>query len=176
VENVGLALPAQERSQRLRVAVDESRIGQLLQLLVVAEDSLYLWQTVRIQRAQVSEPEHSPDVISSAKAQMRDDLKADGEVIKDLRKALISYGELRPLEVHGFRSRHRLQHDLERCRCDLDQFVEARRLQVEAWPDIRQPTLRDARQELGHRSVQAAQAARQVGARLLICLRSGPAE
>jgi hypothetical protein len=163
VQSLDGATDAHERSEQLRQAVGDNRLGEVLQLLVVAEDSLYLWQRLRIQRAATSDPEHLEHITTSAKDQLAGDLKADADLNEALRRMLTEYSVLRPLEVHRRWSRTRLERQLRELQADLDEFVEARRIQIAAWPDITQPTLRDAGQELQRRAIEAGHAAQDAG-------------
>lgn len=157
------AKDAHDRSGQLKQAVQTNRLGEVLQLLVVAEDSLYLWQRLRIERARTADAAHLEHIVDSARAQLTDDLKADGELVEALRRMLVEYSVLRPLEVHRRWSRASLERYLRALQGDLDQFVDARRIQIAAWPDINQPTLRDAREELRRRAVEAGHATKEVG-------------
>ena len=136
----------------------------MLELLVVAEDSLYLWQRLRIERTRATEPEHLGSIVDSARTQLREDLRADGELAGDLSAALVTYANLRPLEVHRRWSRKRLEASVGRLRGELDEFVAARRMQAIEWPSFEQPTLVDARDELQRRANETGKAVRHVGA------------
>jgi hypothetical protein len=165
VDNLDAGLPAQERSKRLRQAVEESRLGEVFQLLVVAEDSVYLWERLRIERARTRDSEQVSSIVESSQRRLTEDLRADGELVHDLRQSLTSYGTLRPLEVHRFRSRDKLERDVGLLRQELDEFVSARRMQVASWPPIGRPSLTDARQEIRRRAIETGHAARDVSAR-----------
>lgn len=162
-----------DRAKQVRAAAVEEHLGEVLQMLVVAEDSLYRWQRLRIERARTTEPENLEHIVRSAREHLAADLKADAELVRDLREALVEYGKPHPLEAPRFRSRKKIAEALPDLRGQVDQFVEARRLQVETWPAIEQPTLRDARHEIGRLTVEAGQAARHGGAEVIQLTRAG---
>src|SRR5690606_2873409 len=58
--------PVHERADYLRKALEDNRLGETLHLLVVSEQSLYLWQRLRIARVQATEPEHLQIVLDDA--------------------------------------------------------------------------------------------------------------
>lgn len=153
---------AKKRASGLHELVDESRLGEVLQLLVVAEDSHYLWQRLRIERSRTSDPDHVGEIIESARRLLREDLKADRHLILGLQEWLAEYGSLKPLEIHRVLSRNKLEADVPRARQELDEFVEARRLQVASWPGLERPTLQDAQAEVRRRATQVRDGVREL--------------
>ena len=98
--------------QGLHEMADDSRLGEVLQLLVVAEDSHYLWQRLRIERSRTSDPDQVAEIVESARRQLREDLKADVEFVRGLQEWLVEYGKLKPLEIHRILSRNKLEADV----------------------------------------------------------------
>jgi hypothetical protein len=64
VSDLPTGLKADERAARLHSVVKEGRLGEVLRLLVVAEQSLYLWQRLRVERVQRTEPEYLDQAIA----------------------------------------------------------------------------------------------------------------
>ncbi|MEQ3553903.1 hypothetical protein WIS52_25800 [Pseudonocardia nematodicida] len=116
----------------------------MLRLLVVAEQSLYLWQQLRIARVSSVEPDVLEDAVADAHAVLAEHLEADGALVANLRPALDAYGVLKPTEFHRSRSGRRLRSSVESLRHDLDYFVTARGVQIEGWVPLVSPTVRDA--------------------------------
>ena len=162
VDNLVHTQGAKKRAGGLHELVDESRLGEVLQLLVVAEDSHYLWQRLRIGRSRTSDPDHVGEIIESARRLLCEDLKADHDLILGLQEWLVEYGSLKPLEIHRVLSRNKLEADVPRVRQELDEFVEARRLQVASWPDLERPTLQDAQAEVRRRAIQVRDGVREL--------------
>lgn len=90
IDGFDASRPVQERASYLQKAVEDNRLGESLELLVIAEDSLYLWQRLRIERVKHTEPEHLELVVASARKMLADHLAADGELL--LRGRLNSRG------------------------------------------------------------------------------------
>jgi hypothetical protein len=64
--------------------------------------------------------------------------------------------------LHRVLSRNKLEADVPRVRQELDEFVEARRLQVASWPDLERPTLQDAQAEVRRRAIQVRDGVREL--------------
>jgi hypothetical protein len=144
---------AQERARRLRNLVDGGQIGLMLQLLVLAEDSYYQWQRLRLERVRVVEPAHLAGVIARANEQLAADLRRDSEMVELLQARLAAYAKQRPLErLHPLAARD-LEANMTSLRQDVDAFAAARRVQISGWADSIRPTLSDAVQELRDRTV-----------------------
>ncbi|MEO6500533.1 MAG: hypothetical protein ABIQ09_01320 [Jatrophihabitantaceae bacterium] len=159
--------PAPERANALRTAIADNRLGEVLQLLVLAEDSHYLWQRLRIERARVTEPANVENVVESAQQQLQEDMHLDGVMLRDLRDALMDYATLRPLEIHRRWSGIKLEGDVQQFRSDLDEFVAARRMQITSWPEFQRPTIRDWGRQVQEQTVEAGRAAKGAGAKAI---------
>ena len=57
---------------------------------MVAEDSHYLWQRLRIERSRTSDPEQVAAIVESARRHLREDLEADVEFVADCGSGLSS--------------------------------------------------------------------------------------
>ena len=135
---------ADDRAVRLDRVVRAGRLGEVLQLLVVAEQSLYLWQRVRLEQVRSREPDLLGHAVADADGVLAEHARADGELVTGLRSRLREYGELRVREFHRIFSGRRLHVQLAALREDLDEFSTARGLQIEAWEPLVAPTARDA--------------------------------
>jgi len=141
----------------LRNLLDSGQIGLMLQLLVLAEDSYYQWQRLRLERVRVIETDHLAGVIARANEQLAADLRRDSEMVGLLQARLATYAAQRPLErLHPLASRD-LQATMTSLRHDIEAFADARRVQVSSWSVLTQPTLRDAIQELRDRTAATGQ-------------------
>jgi len=141
----------------LRNLLDSGQIGLMLQLLVLAEDSYYQWQRLRLERVRVIETDHLAGVIARANEQLAADLRRDSEMVGLLQARLATYAAQRPLErLHPLASRD-LHATMTSLRHDIEAFADARRVQVSSWSVLTQPTLRDAIQELRDRTAATGQ-------------------
>ncbi len=144
VRSLPLDAPAGERARKLRRLVSKRRFSEALGLLVVAQQSLYLWQRLRLMHMQAREPEHLPQANGEARELLSAHEEADGELVADLYHALSSYGALRPLEVHRRLSKRKLRDDVTVLRVAFVAFAGARNAQVSSWPEMQDPKMRDA--------------------------------
>lgn len=165
VEGLRPELPAQDRADKLNSAVRDNRLGETLQLLLVAEDSLYLWQTLRIERVSATEPENISAVTESARQQLREHGQRDGELVAMVVESLKSYATIRPLELHRVFSARGLRRDVASLNADLESFAGARHLQVVSWQEQPAPTLREAADELRARALESRRAVRALGSK-----------
>nr|WP_296777437.1 hypothetical protein [Rhodococcus sp. (in: high G+C Gram-positive bacteria)] len=135
---------ADDRADLLAKAVQKDRLGETLQLLLIAQESLFLWQRIRVERVELREGDHLPQVLESAKATLREHLAADVALVADLRSTLDTYGTLRVSEFHRKLSARRLKKNLTPLRADIDSFVTSRALQVAEWNEPKNPGVLDA--------------------------------
>jgi hypothetical protein len=148
IEVLDVDAPAQERAKRLRSVVDSGQVGLMLQLLVLAEDSYYQWQRLRLERVRLDEPNHLEGVIARANKQLSADFGRDGEMVDLLQTKLTAYATQRPLErLHPLAARD-LSANLTALQEDLQAFADARRVQIAGWSGLARPTVGDAMREL----------------------------
>ncbi|ORI21142.1 hypothetical protein [Rhodococcus sp. 1168] len=135
---------ADDRADLLEKAVRKDRLGETLQLLLIAQESLFLWQRIRVERVELREDDHIPQVLESAKATLREHLAADVVLVANLRSTLGTYGTLRVSEFHRKLSARSLKKNLTPLRADIDSFVTSRALQVARWNEPTNPGVLDA--------------------------------
>ncbi|WP_167325951.1 hypothetical protein [Rhodococcoides fascians] len=152
---------ADDRADLLAKAVQKDRLGETLQLLLIAQESLFLWQRIRVERVELREEEHLPQVLESAKAALREHLGADVALVADLRSTLDTYGTLRVSEFHRKLSARRLKKNLTPLRADIDSFVASRALQVAQWNEPKNPGVLDALRALKNAGDNAVDASVQ---------------
>ncbi|GAD82888.1 hypothetical protein [Nocardia asteroides] len=157
--------PVQQRAEYLRDALEANRLGAALDLLVVAEDSLYQWQRLRIERVRNTEPQLLEPVIDGARAMLAEHLAADGRLLLQAREQLAHYAAIRPLEIARKISGSRLKRDMAQLKADLDGFAAARRSQVAGWQEHEDPRIGDALAEIGNRFKAFGDSVRELGAR-----------
>ena len=86
-------LPVQDRAAKLCAAVEEKQTGETLSLLVVAEDSLYRWQLLRLARVGDKEPEHRQRVIDDLNELIRHQLAEDGKLYREAKNLLDDFAK-----------------------------------------------------------------------------------
>ena len=96
-------------------------------------------------------------VAASANKQLAADIRHDGELVDLLQTKLTDYATQRPLErLHPLAARD-LHDNLVSLNQDLQEFAEARRLQVSGWAGLTRPTVGEAVRELRARTVASGQ-------------------
>ena len=135
---------ADQRADKLKAAVKKGMLVETLQLLLVAQQSLYLWQKLRLERVRAAEPEYLEQTLDSARTTVREQLDADRDLAANLRTVLDRYSVLRVTEVHrqlAGRTLNKYRAPLENV---VDDFISARTLQVDDWLGNEHARFRDA--------------------------------
>lgn len=136
--------PVQERAEVLKRAVEQKSIGETLNLLILAEESLNNWQRLRIARVQDVEPEHRQQVLDDAYDLLAGQVAADGKLYTRAVAVLETYR--RTNRIDGFRiwSKNDVAKHSKSLKNDLDLFAQARRHQLVEWQDVSIPSVADA--------------------------------
>ncbi|WP_371714763.1 hypothetical protein [Rhodococcus qingshengii] len=150
--------PVQDRADYLRRAIEENRLGETLHLLVVSEQSLYLWQRLRIARVQATEPQHLQMVLDDARTLLAEHFERDGELLLHARSELSNFAKMHRLDGFRWGAAHNLKHDIVTLKDDLDDFARARGSQVMGWTEHESPSVVDALAEVGSRAASAGSA------------------
>ncbi|SEL36851.1 hypothetical protein [Rhodococcus maanshanensis] len=135
---------ADKRADQLRKAVDKGLLRETLGLLLVAQQSLYLWQKLRLERVRVAEPGYLSQTLESARNTLREHLDADHELASELRSVLDTHAVLRVSEVHRQLAGRTLTKYREPLVRSVDDFIAARNLQVDEWIGSDHARIRDA--------------------------------
>lgn len=144
LESLDPKLPVQDRAEKLQAAVADSLIGETLSLLVVAEESLYKWQRLRLARVEASQPSHLPQVIQDARELLAYQLAEDAKLYQLAHRVVDEVARTNAIDGFRFNSVKALTRDRERLQVDLDTFARARRHQVDVWTALEAPSVRDA--------------------------------
>ena len=137
-------LPVQKRAEILHRAVERNQIGEALSLLVIAEESLFQWQRLRIARIAATEPEHLSQVVDDARDLLAREVVEDGKLYALGHRVLDSFSKSEALEGFFFWAVRGLAGNRCKLRTDLDAFAHARRSQAAEWEEHRTPGLLDA--------------------------------
>ncbi|OBB77113.1 hypothetical protein [Mycobacterium sp. 852014-52144_SCH5372336] len=144
LESFDSELPVQDRAEKLRCAVEDNRLGETLSLLVVAEESLYQWQRLRLARVEATQPEHLQRVVDDTRDLLTLQLAEDGKLYRSAEELLDDFAKPDAIEGFRFFSVRELVKQRANLRDELDRFAEARRHQVEEWEAVETPGVLDA--------------------------------
>ncbi|ETT28835.1 hypothetical protein RAJCM14343_5319 [Rhodococcus aetherivorans] len=132
------------RADQLADVLRKGRLLETLQLLIVAQQSLFLWQRLRLVQVQTIEPQHLPQTIVSARATLSDQYTADTDLAARLRQVLDHHAVLSPGEAHHKLAGRALTKHRDGLAAMVEAFIAARNLQVEQWTGARHATLGEA--------------------------------
>ena len=136
--------PVQDRAEVLKRAVEEKSLGETLNLLVVAEDSLNNWQRLRVARVQDVEPEHRQQVLDDAFDLLATQVALDGALYRRAAEILESYRHTKAIDGFRYWSVRDIAKHSKSIKDDLDAFARARRHQLEEWQEVALPSVGDA--------------------------------
>lgn len=154
--------PIQTRAKSLENA---SGLDDTLRLLVIAQDSMYLWQMLRIERVRTTEPDHLQHAIMVARRVLADHAAQDAELYNRAHAQLHAVREIKPLEVVRWMSAGDLKTNTDRLRDEFDAFANARRGQVLEWAAHEDPELADALAAAGDAALNAGKRTLEVAGR-----------
>lgn len=144
LESFDATLPVQDRAAKLEKAVEDERLGETLSLLVVAEDSLYRWQQLRLARVGDKEPQHRQRVVDDVNELIQHQVAEDGKLYRNAIDLLNNFAKPEPIEGFRFLAVRDLAKYRNTLRAELDHFAEARRHQIEEWSNVETPGVLDA--------------------------------
>lgn len=144
LETLDPTLSIQDRANRMRAAIADSFIGETLSLLVVAEESLYKWQRLRLARVEATEPNHLPQVLEHTRELLAYQLYEDGKLYQKAHEVVDAIAKTEALDGFRFWAVDQLAADRDALRTELDNFASARHHQVDGWKDMETPGVREA--------------------------------
>lgn len=124
------------------------RLGETLQLLVLVEDSLYLWHRLRLDNLRTDDPGALPGAIAEARGLLAEHFGHDGELLRRARRALARSAEGTAFELVRRLSSTRTVKGMLELRQDLDDFRGACRADAAGWLDDEDPAIAEALDEI----------------------------
>jgi len=133
-----------KRSAKLASLVKRGTFVRTLELLIIAQQSEYLWQRIHLERVRTAEPDALQQTLTNTGELLAEHLASDRQLAYQLREVLSTYAVLRLSEVHHIFMGDRLAKDRRTLAAGVDRFVELRTRQVANWDDLHDATLGDA--------------------------------
>lgn len=149
--DVVVSSPVNNRAEAVTALVETNRLDETLNLLVVMEDALFMFQRLRVAYVQRTEPEYLDAALNSARQLLADNARLDEELFAASFATLNEAASVRPLEIHRVFSVEKLERHSETMKGHLMEFAQARRLQGAEWQEKDRPGIADAANELGQR-------------------------
>lgn len=159
-----LSVPAREKRFR-RFVEDAGSVADTLRLILVTEQSLQLFEYLRLQRVRDRDPEHVESALDDARNSLKGQLERDEELVNRMLAAVERGRVVEALEVHRVFSKGSLDAAARRFHEQVAVFSDSSRLTLPGQlDDMRQASIADARAELRRRGVVASGVIRELGA------------
>lgn len=158
---------------RARLSKRESKLDDFLEsgggrdvldLILVAEQSLLLFEHLRLVRIQTSQPDHLQSALDEARDALADERRLDQELVATVMSAVDELRRVAPLEVHRFLSAREMRQTATDIHVSLAVFSQAVRLPAPELVLLEYPTLADARAQVRSRASIVGRSAKQLGA------------
>lgn len=147
-----------------RFASRRGDVGDMLQLILIAQQSLHLWEYLRVQQVAAREPEHLTTAIEDAKESLRLQQDRDAALVEVLRNAIQQARVIEPLEYRHLFAKRALTRGVAAFDDVVRDFaVDIRMPELADLDELAQPTFRDARLEVGRRVGDVGETARALG-------------
>jgi hypothetical protein len=132
--------PIQDRAEFIVKAVEGNQLGETLSLLVVAQESLFKWQRLRLARVEATQPEHRQQVLDDARDLLARQLVEDDALFQRAKAILEAVAKTEAIDGFRYWAVQGLQRHLPLLRADLERFAKARRAHLLKWREFKAPT------------------------------------
>lgn len=156
---------ARARARALKRLVSTGRVGDLLKLLVTAEESLALYQRLRLERVHDREPEAVEQTVADIRRILDENLVLDLQLVTELRRVLNDVAVLRPSEGWDVMSRRSLDAHRAELADDVEEFLRHRQAQADQWELADSAKVRDAVEHYREKAGELGRATRRAAAR-----------
>lgn len=143
---VGDRLPKREAA--VKALSDPHGMAGLLQLILIGEQALHLWEYLRLERVREAEPDRVDAALTTARHTLRDQRALDETLVAAAVTHLEKVRTIRPFEIHHLLSIPDMEIASNRAFDALQDFAQAARAPVpDIARDLHRPALSDARAE-----------------------------
>lgn len=143
---------------------ERGNVADVLSLILVAEQSLHLYEYLRIQQVRNRELEYVNAALADARAALQAQVEEDRRLVKTLHEAIERVRVIGPLEVHHVLTRRDLDRHARILDLKVREFAAASRA---PGPDklarMEVASLAETREEVRQRALDAGHAARVLG-------------
>lgn len=146
---------------------DVSDLSEALGLLVVAQDSLFLFQQLRLARIRDTEPARLPAAVNEATALLADHQTEDEDLLMRVRQVVAGRANVKALEIHRFLTASELASTAAEVDTMLAWFATQRTLSYETIAEVEIPGIGDAVNELRNRGDAAVAGSRRIAGSLV---------
>lgn len=136
----------------------------VLDLILVAEQSLLLFEHLRLVRIQSTQPDHLESALAEARGALAEERRLDEDLVATVMSAVDELRKVAPLEIHRFMSAREMRQTAADIHAALMGFARAVRLPAPELVPLEHPSLADAREEVRSRAAVVGRSAKQLGA------------
>ncbi|MCF6376430.1 hypothetical protein L2K70_02330 [Nocardioides KLBMP 9356] len=157
---------------RARLSKRESKLDDFLEpgggrdvldLILIAEQSLLLFEHLRLIRVQATQPEHLASALSEARDALATERTRDEELVATVMSAVDEVRAVAPLEIHRLLSAREMRQTASDIHASLTRFATAVRLPAPEMVLVEHPTIGQAREEVRARALMAGRSAKSLG-------------
>ena len=118
-----------------------------LNLILISEHSLHLWEMLRVAQVRQREPQHVESAIADARRSLAQERRRNEELVASVMSCVDELRQVRPLEFHRVFSAREMRQTAADIHESLQDFARAARLPLPELSEAVLPTVRDARDE-----------------------------
>jgi hypothetical protein len=135
-----------------------------LNLILISEHSLHLWEMLRVAQVRQREPQHVESALADARRSLAQERRRNEELVASVMSCVDELRQVRPLEFHRVFSAREMRQTAADIHDSLQDFSLAARLPLPELSEAVLPTARDARDEARARALDTARGAKALGA------------
>ena len=135
-----------------------------LNLILISEHSLHLWEMLRVAQVRQREPQHVESAIADARDSLAHERRRNEELVASVMSCVDDLRQVRPLEFHRVFSAREMRQTAADIHASLQDFARAARLPLPELSEAVLPTVKDARDEAQARALETARGAKALGA------------
>lgn len=164
-ERLTLDLSVPKRESRFEAMHEvPGHVADMLSLILVVEQSLHLYEYLRLQHVRNREAEHVQSALGDARATLTKQHELDRQLVLTLNAAVERARVIEPLEIHRVLSKRGLDRNARIIDDKIREFASAVRVTPPGeLLEVAEPGLADARDELRDRAVGAGRVVRALG-------------
>lgn len=142
------------RDAAVRHLSDLDGVAGTLQLILIAEQGLHLWEYLRLERIRQTEPDHVESAVAEARTSLRTQRELDEQFVTAAVGRIERVRRIDPLEVHHLLAIPGMEKASNNALDILQQFAEAARAPVPDFaPSLHRPALSETRAEVKRKAV-----------------------
>ena len=152
-----------KREAKLHDFLEPGGSRDQLNLVLISQHSLHIWEMLRIAQVRQREPEHTASAIGDARRSIAWEQTQNEELVESVMQCLEDLRKVRPLELNRVFSAREMQRTAEGIHSSLQEFASAAQISLAELGQAHRPTVRDARDEARARALGAARGAKALG-------------